>query len=168
MGSLNLRTSRLGVLLATLLSVAAPSLTHGQEGEEAVVTGLAYQFMDALSSRDTGTLDDLMASQAMIYSVRESEEGPRYGVRTAIDFLEGIGTGSSPILERIWDPRVEVNGRVAMVWAPYDFHAGDTFSHCGIDILTYLKLEDGWKVTSITYDVVQEGCEASPLGAPGG
>ena len=139
------------------------------QGEEAVaITQLAHDFMSALSTRDVDALAGLLASDAMIYSVRESEGGPSYGVRAAEDFLEGIGSGSSPILERIWDPVVEVKGRVAMVWAPYDFHAGGSFSHCGIDILTYLKLEGGWKITSITYDVVREGCPVSPLGVPGG
>jgi hypothetical protein len=168
MGGLNIRLAVAVSLLAFPLFWGTPALAKAQETEEAVVVQLAHDFMEALSTRDAGTLGELLAPQAMIYSVRESEEGPSYGVRTAADFLEGIGGGSGPILERIWNPIVEVNGRVAMVWAPYDFHSGDAFSHCGIDVLTYLKLEDGWKVTSITYDVVREGCAPSPLGAPGG
>ena len=154
-------------LCLLLLPLILPAALAGQGGEDVVVTRLAHDFMHALSSRDTEALDALLAPQAMIYSVREGEEGPVFGVRDRASFLAGIGSGSSPILERIWDPVVEVSGRVAMVWAPYDFHAGNTFSHCGIDILTYLKLEDGWKITGITYDVVREGCEPSPLGAPG-
>jgi len=59
-----------------------------------------------------------------------------------------------------------VSGRVGIVWAPYDFHLNGEFSHCGVDVLTFLKLEDGWKVTSITYNVVREGCPPSPLGEP--
>jgi hypothetical protein len=168
MRGLNTRLSVVVSLLAFPLFWGTPSPTNAQETEEADVTRLATDFMEALSSRDVDALGNLLAPQAMIYSVREGDDGPVYGVRTAEDFLAGIGSGSSPILERIWDPIVEVSGRVAMVWAPYDFHAGDAFSHCGIDILTYLKLEGGWKLTSITYDVVREGCPPSPLGAPGG
>ena len=168
MGRSNIRQFMVGVLLASPILLSAPGPANGQDASEAELVQLAHDFMEALSSRDAGTLRELLAPQAMIYSVREGEDGPVYGVRTAADFLEGIGSGSSPILERIWNPIVEVKGRVAMVWAPYDFHSGDTFSHCGIDVLTYLKLEGGWKATSITYDVVREGCAPSPLGAPGG
>jgi hypothetical protein len=148
--------------------IISPSsaLAQGSEAEE--VTQLAKDFMAALSSRDAATLDRLLAPEAMLYSVREGEGGLVYRVRSRESFLEGIGTAASSFLERIWDPVVEVKGRVAMVWAPYDFHAGGSFSHCGIDLLNYLKLEDGWKVTSFTYEVVREGCEPSPLGKPGG
>lgn len=156
-----------GISLAFMLLLPTQGSVWAQAEEEAAVTQLAHDFMSALSSRDASVLAGLLAPQAMIYSVRESEDGPTYGVRTAADFLEGIGSGTSPILERIWAPVVEVKGGVAMVWAPYDFYAGEDFSHCGIDVLTYLRLEGGWKVTSITYDVVREGCEPSPLGAPG-
>ena len=67
----------------------------------------------------------------------------------------------------MWDPMVQVQDRVAMVWAPYDFHLDGEFSHCGIDVFTLLKGAEGWQVTSITYNVVREGCPPSPLGSPG-
>lgn len=138
------------------------------EVQAAVVTRLAHEFMEALSTQDTETLTRLLAPRAMLYSVRDGETGPVLGVRTRESFLEGIGGDSRDLLERIWDPWVEVSGRVGIVWAPYDFHLNGEFSHCGIDVLTFLNLEDGWKVTSITYNVVREGCGESPLGVPGG
>jgi len=134
----------------------------------AEVTRLAYDFMQALSQRNTVRLDELMASHATLFSIREGDSGPVYGVRTREEFLEGLAEGGSTFLERIWEPTVEVSGRIAMVWAPYDFHVDGALSHCGIDVLAFMKLEEGWKVTSITYNVVREGCEPSPLGVPGG
>ena len=78
----------------------------------------------------------------------------------AHDFMYALSTHDTETLSDFLAPQ-------AMVWVPYDFHLEGSFSHCGIDILTYLKLEGGWKVTSITYDVVREGCAPSPLGEPG-
>ena len=156
------------LLCVFLLPLIFPATLAGQGGEEGVVTQLAHDFMRALSSRDTDALDALLAPQAMLYSVRKGEEGPIYGVRTRESFLGGLQGGSSVFLERIWDPVVEVSGGVAVVWAPYDFHLDGVFSHCGVDVLTFLKLVDGWKVANVTYDVVRVGCEPSPLGAPGG
>jgi len=167
MGNTPLRYWSLYILFLPFLLSFVPRPAVAQAGEEPVVTQLAYHFMHALSIHDTETLSGLLAPQAMVYSVREGDSGPVYGVRTRENFLEGIGSDSREFLERIWEPVVEVSGGVAMVWAPYDFHLEGSFSHCGIDILTYLKLEGGWKVTSITYDVVREGCVPSPLGEPG-
>lgn len=139
-----------------------------QGAEVAEVTRLAHDFMQALSDRNTSRLDELMAPQARLFSIREGDSGPVFGVRTREEFLEGLAGGGTAFLERIWDPVVEVSGRIAMVWAPYDFHMDGALSHCGIDVLAFMKLEEGWKVTSITYNVVREGCAPSPLGEPGG
>lgn len=150
------------LFLVPILLSGLPGLVAAQAEEEAVVTQLAHDFMHALSTRDTATLSKLLALQANLYSVRDGESGPVYGVRTREDFLQGLGSDTRQLLERIWEPTVEVSGRVAMVWAPYDFHLDGAFSHCGIDVLTFLKLEGGWKVNSLTYDVVREGCGPSP------
>jgi len=160
--------SVLPLLFTLLVPLFSPAHTVGQEGEVALVTRLSHEFMTALSSKDTQRLNALLAPQAMLYSVRDGETGPVFGARTRESFLEGLQGGSNVFLERIWEPVVEVSGGVAMVWAPYDFHLDGAFSHCGVDVLTFLKLDGGWKVASVTYDVVREGCGVSPLGAPGG
>jgi len=157
-----------GLLLVLGLLLLLNNPAAAQEDEVASVTQLAHDFMHALSIRDIGRLDEFLAPQAMLYSVREDEQGPVLGARTREDFLQGLGGDTRQFLERIWEPVVEVSGRVAMVWSPYDFHLDGSFSHCGIDVLTLLRLDGGWKVASITYNVVREGCGPSPLGAPGG
>ena len=138
------------------------------EPERAEVTRLAYDFMRALSERDTASLGGLLASHASLFSIREGESGPQYAVRTREEFLQDLSQGGTPFQERIWEPTVEVSGRIAMVWAPYDFHLDGAFSHCGIDVLAFMKMADGWKVTSITYNVVREGCPARPVEGPEG
>jgi hypothetical protein len=157
----------LGLFLSLGLSVF-PERTVAQMGEDAVVEQVAQTLLLALSAADTATLAELLASDAMIYSVREGEGGAVLGARTRASFLEGLGGDDRGLLERMWTPTVLVQDRVAMVWAPYDFHLAGEFSHCGIDIFTLLQGEAGWKVTSITYNVVREGCAPSPLGPPGG
>jgi hypothetical protein len=104
----------------------------------------------------------------MIYSVREEPSGPSIRPVSRAAFLESMGREDRVLLERMWDPTVLVQDRVAVVWTPYDFHLSGEFSHCGIDVFTMLKSAAGWKVVSITYNVVREGCPPSPLGAPGG
>lgn len=144
------------------------SAVPSRGSDEAEVTALAHEFMEALSDRNTFRLDELMAAHASLFSIREGDSGPLYGVRTRAEFLEGLAEGGPAFVERIWEPTVEVSGRIAMVWAPYDFHVDGALSHCGIDVLAFMKLDEGWKVTSITYNVVREGCPPSPLGEPGG
>ncbi|MGW8267204.1 MAG: nuclear transport factor 2 family protein [Longimicrobiales bacterium] len=186
MGTIRGRVLRGGPLLVFLLGAVGLACEGRREGtdtgsgrevesavaspdtDEAEVTRLAHDFVDALSQRDTALLDELMADHARLFSIREGESGPQYAVRTREEFLQGLAEGGTSFLERIWEPTVEVNGRIAMVWAPYDFHMDGEFSHCGVDVLAFIKMAEGWKVTSITYNVVREECPESPLGETGG
>ncbi len=136
--------------------------------DERAVARVAREFLAALSRTDTATLRTLMLPGMSLASVREGPQGPVTRTSSGADFLTSLGGEDQALLERMWDPEVLIKGRIAVVWAPYDFHLNGEFSHCGVDVFTLLKAADGWKVTGITYDVVREGCGVSPLGAPGG
>ena len=160
-----------GLLSALLFGILAPPTLAAQDSTvrpEESVADLARAFLSALSSGDTTTLSVLLAPEAMIYSVREDPAGPSIRPVSRASFLEGMGREGRVLLERMWDPTVLVQSRVAMVWTPYDFHLNGELSHCGIDVFTMLEGAEGWKVASITYNVVREGCPPSPLGPPGG
>lgn len=167
-----MRASILPAFLGIILLASTVSGTLAAQGSDSEtseeVAEVANAFLIALSGADTTTLARLLAPEAMIYSVREGDSGPAIRAVARAAFLEGLGGEDRKLLERMWSPVVQVQGRVAMVWTPYDFHLNGEFSHCGIDVFTMLKGEEGWQVASITYNVVREGCPPSPLGAPGG
>ena len=57
---------------------------------------------------------------------------------------------------------VQIEGTLAQIWASYDFHFGQTFSHCGVDAVQLLKTAEGWKIMSLADTFVREGCEHHP------
>jgi hypothetical protein len=59
----------------------------------------------------------------------------------------------------MWDPEVRIDGPMATLWAPYDFHRSGEFSHCGVDAFQLALKEDGWRIVSIIYTVRRLGCE---------
>jgi len=157
-----------GLVILLISPLSTPIVAQEPDpGPEREVVAVAQTFLSALSAADTATLADLLAPEAMIYSVREGSDGPALGVVTRAAFLESLGGEDQNLLERMWSPTVQVQDLVAMVWTPYDFHLNGEFSHCGIDVFTMLKGGKGWQVASITYNVVREGCPPSPLGPPG-
>ncbi len=161
----------LGPSMSLLLALSQTTPAVAQEtnsDQDHQVVAIAEQLLAALSAADTAALAPLLAPQAMIYSVREGSAGPSFGVVSREGFLESLGGEDRNLLERMWNPTVLVQDRVAMVWTPYDFHLNGEFSHCGIDVFTLLRGDGGWQVASITYNVVRDGCPPSPLGSPGG
>ncbi|WEN14203.1 nuclear transport factor 2 family protein [Rhodanobacter sp. AS-Z3] len=79
-------------------------------------------------------------------------------------YLDTLGKHREIFLERIWNAQVTVNGNIAQVWAPYDFHLDGKLSHCGIDNFSLVRTAAGWRVAGISYTVQKTGCMASPLG----
>jgi hypothetical protein len=56
-----------------------------------------------------------------------------------------------------------MQGRIATVWAPYDFWIDGKFSHCGVDAFDLIKTDKGWRIAGGAY-TVELKCEPSPLG----
>jgi hypothetical protein len=80
-------------------------------------------------------------------------------------YLDTLGKHREAFRERIWDAQVTVQGNLAQVWAPYDFHLDGKLSHCGIDSFSLVRGTDGWRVAGISYTVQKVGCAPSPLGS---
>lgn len=168
------------VLLVAACSGAPPSeegpsseeegRTPGPEAtltaEAGRVAELTQALLAALSAADTASLARLLVPGAAIHSVRETETGPSLRTVSREEFLLSLGGEGQELLERMWDPVVFVDGAVAVVWTPYDFHLDGEFSHCGTDVFSFLKGPEGWQVASITYNVVRGGCPPSPLSSP--
>jgi hypothetical protein len=80
--------------------------------------------------------------------------------------LRTITQGRERLLERMWTPVVRVQGAIATLWTPYDFHVDGRFSHCGVDTATLLRTGGGWRIAALVYTVQRTGCAPSPLGPP--
>ncbi len=149
-------------LLVLLLGVAP---ARAQSEKEAVVATVQHLF-DAMAARDTLAARAVLLPEGRFFSIRDTDDGPRVGSSTHREFLDQLTTPGADWLERLWNPTVLVHGRMAVVWAEYDFHRDGAFSHCGVDAFSLFKTADGWKIAGTTYTVEPTGCSESPLGPP--
>lgn len=145
------------LLAAVSFGLAADS------GEEKAVVAAIQKVFDGMAAHDAGMIRGAMTDDARLTRVRGDQPAATVA---AEQFVHGIEGNQSRLLERMWEPKVMVSGRLAAVWAPYDFHSDGKLTHCGIDSFLMVKTPDGWKISSIAYTVVTEGCAASPLGPP--
>lgn len=60
--------------------------------------------------------------------------------------------------ERIFDPAIEIDGDIAMVWAPFVVRVGGKVRHCGIDHFDLLRENGAWKVLNVTWTQRTTGC----------
>lgn len=149
-------------ILCGALSIAPATADDAAVREQ--LAGLVQAFFDAMADRDVGRLQSMLTADGMLYALRDGADGPQIRSRTHQSFTDGLAAGDQRLVERFWDAQVLVDGRMAMLWAPYDLHIDGEFSHCGTDHFSLVKSDDGWKISGIVYSVQTDDCPPSPLG----
>lgn len=144
---------------------------EGPGGEEDVLAavGVARAVLQAISEADTVLMRQMLDPGTVLTQIVETPDGQARRVSriTADEFIPGIGDPRQGFLERMWAPRVRIQGAVATVWAPYDFYIDGNFSHCGIDTFQLVRRADGWRVAGLVYTRSQPpACALHPDGPP--
>jgi hypothetical protein len=131
--------------------------------EELDALAAAQALLDVINTRDASSAHELLLPDGALVRVLVTEEGGDVQAIPHRTFVRTIGGPGPTMLERIWDPRVMVHGPIAIVWAPYEFHADDAFSHCGINAFSLVRSGREWKVAGVIYTVEYEDCAGSPF-----
>ncbi len=121
--------------------------------EESAVLGVIQRLFDAMTARDAAAMKSVLLAEGRFIAVRAD------GAVTAspqMEWAERIAASREPLREVIRDPKVAVQGRVASVWARYDFYRGGKRTHGGIDSFTLVKAAGGWRISGLVYTVERE------------
>jgi len=62
--------------------------------------------------------------------------------------------------ESISDPAIEIDGDIAMVWAPFVVRVDGKVGNCGVDHFDLVREAGAWKVMNITFSSRTTGCPA--------
>jgi hypothetical protein len=62
--------------------------------------------------------------------------------------------------ERIADPAIDIDGDIAMLWAPFVVRVGGKVSNCGVDHFDLVRENGAWKVMNLTFSSRTTGCPA--------
>jgi hypothetical protein len=74
-------------------------------------------------------------------------------------FAERLKPGEG-FQERISDPAIEIDGDIAMVWAPFVVRVGGKVSNCGYDHFDLVRESGTWKIMNLTFSSQTTGCPA--------
>ena len=156
----------LSVLGSALDARALPAQPPPTTAADPTIVATVQRLFDAMAAHDTAVARTLLVPGTRFVSI-SNDTGPAIP-RSQGDsaFLRMLAGRSDRLLERMWAPVVQVQGRIASVWTPYDFHIDGRFSHCGIDTITLLRTDAGWRIAGLLYTVQRTGCAPSPLGPP--
>ncbi len=149
-----------------LLTLFASSLALAQEGERTAVLEAIQKFFTSIETRDRGLLESILVPGSLNISVRELDNGDAsFNVRSYEEVIATLTRPGRPALERSWNETVLIQGFIAIVWTPYDFHIDGEFSHCGVDSFQLIKQDNQWLISNSSWTLETKNCPTSPLGA---
>lgn len=155
--------------LAACASTAPPALRRDGDTERAAVLAVVQRSFDAIQAQgEEGARiwREVLLDRGSMSSVRARDGARATSGRSFAEHLERTANAEPgpSYLERMWDQTVLVEGDVAVVWTPYDFWLGGEFSHGGVDVITLLRTDEGWRIASFAWSVVPDF--ESPLPPP--
>ncbi len=147
------------LLLALALALPAP-LAAQRSVEETAVLATVQNLFRGMRTRDTALIRSVFEPGARLTGMRTRPDGTEALQIIGVEqFVQFVAKDPRPEwTERAFDPKVEIEGSLAQVWAAYDFHFGQTFSHCGVDAVQLLKHRGQWLIVSIADTFQRTGC----------
>jgi hypothetical protein len=141
-------------LAAALLLCAAVA---AQTSDEEAVVATVQKVFDGMAAHDAAMIRSTMLPDARFHAVRDDGKPSS---TAAEDFAGRISGAQGTLLERFTGkPQVAIRGRIAQLWAEYEFVRDGKFGHCGIDTVTLFKTPDGWKIATLVYTMETTGCK---------
>jgi hypothetical protein len=134
---------------------------------EAEVVAALQGLFDALGSGDGESLRSLLDPSVVMHFSETRDGTTTFGSSTVDDLVARVTASEAPLIERMWDPEVRIDGPLASIWTPYDFYVGSELSHCGIDVATFMDTPEGWRVVALSWTRLQPpACALHPDGPP--
>ena len=76
------------------------------------------------------------------------------------EFAAGLKPDGNRYAEPLGTPAIEIDGDIAMVWAPYTTTKNGVADHCGYDHFDLVREGGTWKVLNVTWSQRTTGCTA--------
>ncbi len=159
------RLHRAGALLCNALVAltlsAARAEAQATAAESVAQMAVVNELFDAMRAGDSARVRAVFHPQmTALVSSDVGRDGVARVRMTPVDaFVKSIGTPHAEVFdERLFNPRVLIDGTLASVWVDYTFYLGKTFSHCGVDVFQLAKVGEGWKIVALSDTRRTTGC----------
>lgn len=161
----------LRLLALPLLLLATPALAQSADrlppanpmpfadAEAEAVMAPINGIFGALAARDGSLILPHVLAEGRVTVAMEGADGTRRRVAHSwAEFAEGLAPGPERYEERLYRPAIEVDGDIAMVWAPYVFLIDGAPHHCGTNHFDLIRDGGAWKLLNVTYTHRTTGC----------
>lgn len=147
-------------LLLFIISSINSQSQSAIEDDKKIILQKVELFFQSLEKQDTALYRSLFMPEAQGWSVRVRNDSIIYRSWLNADRVKRLINPEAIVEERILSYEIKVHQQLAMAWVPYILSVSGKFSHCGVDLFTFIKTDQGWKINSCSFTVEPEGCAA--------
>lgn len=147
-------------ILPILLALAVFNQVAAQT-EEAAIKEVIQTMFDGMREGDSSKVHSVFIDKVIMQTIAQNPQGQVMLKDGSLqNFLNSVGTPHDVVYdERVLSYKINVDGPMATVWTPYEFYAGERFSHCGVNSFQLLKQDSGWKIIYLIDTRRKEGCK---------
>ena len=151
-------------MLSTLAVCVGVSMSHAQASGTDPVAATVEKLFVAMRASDTGATRSAFLPAGRVIPIQAGAPGNSASAGLSVDqFVAFVGRNAKGSwVERIWNPSQHVSGPLADLWFEYDVYKGATFDHCGVNAVQLQQTSDGWKIASMAFTSVTQGCASHP------
>ena len=127
--------------------------------ETANILAPIQHLLATFAAGDSAALLRLVYSDGRVTATGMRASGSGLRQQNWAEFAQRV-TPDGRFTESISDPAIEVDGDVAMVWAPFVVRVGGKVTNCGTDHFDLVRDNGTWKVMNLTFSSRVTGCPA--------
>lgn len=126
--------------------------------EKKSVLEKVQNFFTALEKQDTVLFKNTVLADGQSWAIRNRNDSLISSWRSFGDKFYKFDNPSQVIQEKMFSAEIKIHQQIAMAWVPYELSISGKFSHCGVDVFTLFKGNDGWRIVNISYTVEPNRC----------
>ena len=134
---------------------------NAQDAQKDMVKATIIKFFEAFNKQDTVTLKSMAKGDIKLQTIVVNKEGKTILQESSYEkFIKSIASipKDNTFEEKLLSFNIQVDGKMANAWTPYEFWFNGNFSHCGVNSFQLIKEEDGWKIIYLVDTRRREGC----------
>ncbi len=125
--------------------------TDAQEVNEEAILASIETFFDGMRMSDSSMIRPLLTEGAQLFGVGSDRDGVVAARWSEFGgFLAAVGTPKQDVWnEQVGNVVIHTEGALATAWMDFVFYRGGELSHCGVNVIHFVRESEGWKMFSL-------------------
>jgi len=119
--------------------------------QEAEIKRSITTFFEGLQTRDTLKMKTVCYKHLILESITEYKGQGKLDFETAPEYYKQVAAIPIDLIieERLLDYKINTDGTMAHVWAPYEFYIDNKLVHSGVNSFELFRESGAWKIVYI-------------------